>query len=522
MLRHAFRRLLWVFPSVLGVTLLSFFVLARVPDPSLRASDQWTAAERADRARRRFLDLPLFVNLAPLDARLRTEQAVGTILAADPASEQAAEAQRELTRIGGVGLPYVLGTFDRLAPEGRARLALALAPLGRRMSLGGAREGELDAPERAVLLWSRYWETRGVEYRAATVRAAVRRYALHGEEARAEDLRALDTFALPALLEELSAPSNRLELERAQRLVELVAHATDHDDRIAPSADLGEARACVERWQRWWSVYQTDYQPLVGVARISAAFLETRFGKWVLEAVTGGLGQGESGQAVFAALLARARVSLTVLLLGLGLAYAGAIPLGALSALYRGSGVDRLVGWLVLVPYALSPAVLGAFGVALGWRSGVPGSPSFGSLVLAGVLLALVLAAEPTRQQRAALLPVLTQDYVRAAMARGAGRWRLVVVHGLRHALFPLATRSALELPAAWAGVFVLERALGLPGLGDATLAAVARGDTAWLMAMVVAGACWAVVALVLSDVAYALLDPRLRQAVLRPHRREA
>jgi ABC-type dipeptide/oligopeptide/nickel transport system permease component len=70
--------------------------------------------------------------------------------------------------------------------------------------------------------------------------------------------------------------------------------------------------------------------------------------------------------------------------------------------------------------------------------------------------------------------------------------------------------------------VFVLERALGLPGLGDATLAAVARGDTAWLMAMVVAGACWAVVALVLSDVAYALLDPRLRQAVLRPHRREA
>jgi ABC-type dipeptide/oligopeptide/nickel transport system permease component len=255
---------------------------------------------------------------------------------------------------------------------------------------------------------------------------------------------------------------------------------------------------------------------------MSAAFLETRFGKWALEAVTQGLGRDESGQGVFALLLARARVSLAVLLIGLGLAYATASPLGALSALLRGSAVDRVVGWLVLLPYALSPAVLGALGVALGWNRGPAGSATPSALLLAGVLLGLGLVAEPMRQQRAALLPVLAQDYVRAAMARGASRLRVVWAHGLRLALFPLATRSALELPAAWAGVFVLERALGLPGLGDATLAAVERGDTAWLMAMVVAGAGWAVVALVLSDVAYLLLDPRLRQVLLGAHGRAA
>jgi peptide/nickel transport system permease protein len=520
MLRHAFRRLLWVFPSVLGVTLLSFLVLARVPDPVTRSADTWTAAERADRLRRRFVDLPLFVNLAPKDAHARTEQAVETILAADPASDAAASARRELSRIGGVGLPYVLTTFDRLAPEGRTLLVAALAPVGRRMGIGS--HGELDGPERAVLFWGRYWETRGVEFRAATVRSAVRRYAAHGEEARAEDLRALDTFALPALMEELGLPSNRSEVERAQRLIELIAHATERDDRIAAEAGPDEARACVERWQRWWGVYETDYQSLAGLPRMSATFLETRFGKWALEAVTQGLGRDESGRGVFATLLTRARVSLAVLLIGLALAYAAAIPLGALSALLRGSAVDRVVGWLVLLPYALSPAVLGALGVALGWHRGPTGSPSFGALALAGALLALGLVAEPMRQQRAALLPVLTGDYVRAAMARGAGRLRVVLAHGLRLALFPLATRSALELPVAWTGVFVLERALGLPGLGDATLAAVERGDTAWLMAMVVAGAGWAVVALVLSDVVYSWIDPRLRQAVLGRHRRAA
>jgi peptide/nickel transport system permease protein len=520
MLRHAFRRLLWVFPSVLGVTLLGFFVLARVPDPVSRSTEAWTAAERADRMRQRFLDLPLFVNLEPKDARVRTEQAVTTLLAAEPGTEQAVAAGRELVRIGGVGLPYVLGAFDRLAPEARTRLALALAPVARRMGIGSPRE--LGDRERAVLFWGRYWETRSVEFRAATVRSAVRRYALHGEEARAEDLRALDTFALPALLDELAVPTNRSEVERAQRLVELIAHAAERDDRIIADGELDEARGCVERWQRWWGIYQADFQPLSGVSRVASTFLETRFGKWVLDAVTEGVGRDATGEGVLAEMLARARVSLAVLLIGLGLAYAASVPLGVLGALLRGSAVDRLVGWLVLVPYALSPAVLGAAGVAFGWHPAAAEGARVGGVGLAGVLLGLGLMAEPTRQQRAALLPVLTRDYVQAAAARGAGRLRLAVVHGLRHALFPLATRSALELPAAWAGVFVLERALGLRGLGDATLAAVERGDTAWLMAMVVAGACWAVVALVLSDLAYALLDPRLRQAVLQSHRRAA
>jgi len=518
MLRHAFRRLLWVFPSVLGVTLLSFFVLSLMPDPVARSTEQWSEAERADRLRRRHLDLPRFVNLHPKDARVRTEEAVSTLLSAEPWSTTADNAQRELVRIGGVALPFVLPTLDSLGPEARSRLALALAPLATRMGI--ARRGELGEAERAVLFWSRFWETRGVEFRSGTVRGAVERFANHGEEARAEDLEALDTFALSALMEELSVPTTRSEVERARRLVDLIAHVTGQDDRIAPEGDLAQARACVERWQRWWTVYQLDYEPLAGVPRMVAVFLETQFGKWVLEAVSPGSSDEAAGEPTFATLRDRARISLAILLLGLALAYAAAVPLGALCARLRGSAPERAITAAVLVPYALSPAVLGALGVALGWQRSAHAAGSIGALALAAGLLALGLLAEPTRQQRAALLPVLTEEYVRAAAARGVGPLRLYLVHGLRAALFPMVTRAPLELPAALTAVFVLERALGLPGLGDATLAAVASSDRHWLMALVLAGASWAVLSLVVSDVAYALLDPRLRQELLQRHRR--
>ncbi len=513
MLRFVFRRLLWVFPSVLGVSLVSFFLLSLVPPPAAlrveRAGDETVAAAR----RERFLDLPLFFNVEPSDIRRRTAGVVEALLAAAPGSDEAARAGRELLRLGGAALPVLLPRLDELNPEDRARVALALAPLAERMGLGD--DGKLRNPEQVVLYWNRFWETRGAEFREATARSAVRRYARYGTDARAEQLRLLDTFALPYIMQALEAPEEPGEVAQAARLLQAMAAITGRGHAFDTPLSPEEAALAVERWQRWWLVYGADYQRLAGADRVAAFALQTRYGKWVFETLVMRMGKDELGRPLLDQLLARARITMTMLALGLALAYLLAVPLGALAAWRRATAVDRAIAAAVLVPYVATPAALALVALRIGGPFGTP--------VIAGaVVLGLAMLADPVRQQRSELLPVLTEDYFRAALARGASPVRALVTHGLRNAMFPLITRAALELPVAVTACFVIEKALGLPGLGEATLDAVSRNDTSWLMALALAGSVLAVGSLVISDLAYALLDPRLRASLAVVRRRRA
>lgn len=508
MLRYAFRRMLWVFPSVIGVSLITFYLLSLIP-----RGDAVPTTEEQRRVQ--FDDLPLFVNISPKDIRVRVAAARDALLADsfEPGGMTPAKAEQELLRLGGAALPVLLPELDELAPSSRVKVALALAPLAERMGL--EHDGAIHDPERVVVFWNRFWEARGVEFRAGTAVSAVRRYTRYGTDARADQLRLLDTFALPALFEALEMPDGFVEVDGARRLVDMISHVTGIPDRIAEYASSEEAGAVVLRWHRWWTVYEADYVRLAGASRVAAFAVQTRYGKWAYEAVGMQLGIDRRGRPLLAELLRRSRVTFTILALGIALAYLLAIPLGSIAAWWRGSMVDRAIAATVLVPYAASPALLVTAAVGFGVQPEA-------AMMWAVILLAIALVADPTRQQRAALLPVLSEDYVRAALARGASRIRVLLVHGLRNAMLPVVTRAALELPVALTGCFVIEAALGLDGLGEATVSAVTTHDHRWLMALAVSGAVWSVMGLVLTDIAYATLDPRLRSALSPQRRRQA
>jgi ABC-type dipeptide/oligopeptide/nickel transport system permease component len=497
MLRYALRRVLWVFPSVIGVSLITFYVLSLLPTAAQATSE--------DSRRRRFEDLPLFFNLDPEDVRARATEAAMEVADAPPG--EAEDAVRELVRLGGAALPVVLPQLDQLAPERRVRLALALAPLAERMRLDH-REAARD-PERVVVFWNRFWEARGVEFRDATARSAVRRYARYGTEARAEQLRALDTFALPHLFDELAPPAGMAEMPETRRLLAMIAHVTDSPTELAADATPEDAARAVERWTGWWMVYETDYIRLSGADRVAAFAVQTRYGKWAYEAFVLRLGYDLRGRRILDELVERAKVTITVVSFGVAVAYLLAMAFGSLSAWYRRRSVDRLLAALMLVPYAASPALLAAVCLYFGARAG---------LGWAVALLALALVADPARHQRAALTTLLTEDFVRAARARGVGRLTLVLRHGLPHTLLPLVTRSALELPVALTACFVLEAAFRLEGLGAVTVEAALGRDHRWLMALSLLGAAWGVISLVLADIGSAAFDPRLRD-VLSPTR---
>ena len=173
MLAFALRRAIWAIPTLFGVSLVVFLLTTLLPDPEAEtAVDARTEPEaialrlRIDEIRRaRFLDLPRLVNVSPRDVRTTVEECTAHIVAEDA---DRGFCEERLARIGGAALPHLLPRLDDIPPRARARIALALAPVARRMGIGS--EPELTEGARAVLFWSRFWEDRSVDFTEPAVR----------------------------------------------------------------------------------------------------------------------------------------------------------------------------------------------------------------------------------------------------------------------------------------------------------------------------------------------------------------
>src|SRR6266851_1279355 len=120
MLRHALRRLLWIVPILIGVTLTSFALLSYVPDPAKDPAVIATLSpeQAVELGRTRFLDLPRFFNERPADVVARVDEALAHLRADD---DRAEEGRAALVRLGGAALPHLLPRLDALDPAARAR-----------------------------------------------------------------------------------------------------------------------------------------------------------------------------------------------------------------------------------------------------------------------------------------------------------------------------------------------------------------------------------------------------------------
>jgi peptide/nickel transport system permease protein len=134
-------------------------------------------------------------------------------------------------------------------------------------------------------------------------------------------------------------------------------------------------------------------------------------------------------------------------------------------------------------------------------------------LLLPWVTLAVVVAATYSRLTRSSLLEVLSQDYIRTARSKGLSEERVVYRHGLRSALTPVVTQLGIDLGGLLGGVVVTEQVFGLPGLGQLAWQSVTNQDLPVIIGTVLVASLFIVVANVLVDLSYALLDPRVRLA---------
>jgi peptide/nickel transport system permease protein len=201
---------------------------------------------------------------------------------------------------------------------------------------------------------------------------------------------------------------------------------------------------------------------------------------------------------------------------------------GVLSAVYPRSFLDRALTTFAIFFYSFPSFVLGLvllyflyYRLTLnGFDFFPPGSyapltegvgPWLQHMILPWLTLALVLAATYTRLTRGSMLSVLGEDYIRTARSKGISERRVILRHGLRSALTPVVTQFGIDLGQLVGGVVITETVFSLPGIGKTSIDALTRQDLPVIVGTVVLASAAVVVANILVDVGYALLDPRVR-----------
>jgi ABC-type dipeptide/oligopeptide/nickel transport system permease component len=241
-----------------------------------------------------------------------------------------------------------------------------------------------------------------------------------------------------------------------------------------------------------------------------------QFATYVTRAVQGDLGVSlRSSRPVSALISERLPATVELTLAALLIAVAIAVPAGIISAVKRGTVIDRLamVGAVAgqAVPiFWLALLLIAFFGVRLRWFP-VYGAGSFAHLVLPAVSLSTIILGRLARLVRSSMLEVLGQDYVRTARAKGLAEPRVLALHALKNAAIPIVTLLGLQFAQLLGGAVVTETIFAWPGIGRLVVEAIFNRDFPVVQGVVLVVSLIFVAVNMLVDLAYAALDPRIR-----------
>ena len=201
----------------------------------------------------------------------------------------------------------------------------------------------------------------------------------------------------------------------------------------------------------------------------------------------------------------------------------GGVALGVYSALRRGCWQDKTVMGTSLVGYSLPSFFIGLvviYFVIIRWQIlpfpqyVQPWEDPVGflqTMILPWLVLAVLYAAFYTRLTRSQMLETLNEDYIRTARAKGLPERVVVRKHALRAGLTPIVTAAGLDFAGLLGGAIILETIFSLPGLGSLAISAVLDPDLAILVGVTLITAVFIIVANLIVDVLYAVIDPRVR-----------
>lgn len=254
-----------------------------------------------------------------------------------------------------------------------------------------------------------------------------------------------------------------------------------------------------------------------------------QWGRWLGRVLHGDLGtSSRSGDKVSTMIAHAFPNTLRLVVWGIAVSAVVAIGIGVYSAVRQYSVADYFFTGLSYVGVAMPPFWFALVAIQLfaidakqlfgldrspfsfiGLGDGFFGSPRY--LVLPVMTLTVQIIASWSRFQRAAMLDVLGSDYVRTARAKGLPKRTVIFKHAFRNALIPLVTVMAIDAGALFGGLIITESIFSIPGMGRLFLDGLVNGDVDVVVGWMLVAAVFIVLFNLLADIAYGLLDPRIR-----------
>ncbi|MCA9666146.1 MAG: ABC transporter permease [Myxococcales bacterium] len=514
------RRALLAVPTLFGVAVVTFALVHLAPGDPAEAQGghgRTPLSKRDIEAQRRiyFLDLPLFWNGDPRGVEALEQK----LLAALGQGAKGGGDQREqlLKQCGTLCLP-ALARAQKAGKAGAAKAIDAIraaheslgppAPATRAKWLAAVLP--LLAPQALAKL---------------TARAAA---ASGSDEAPFKQLTARGKAALPGLMEiVLDTNASRALRKHACAAASDVA---DFDGRL----DQGNKdHEVFTAWRAFWYRERRDHVRFSGSERFFGHVTQTQFGRWIGRLLSLQLGVSlRDGRPVTRKIAEALPVTLLLGGLALLLAFALGIPLGVWSARRRGRPLERAASvtmftlfslpsfWVAMMLILLFGGVgyldwFPIYGLASAQHENASGMTwlfdRLHHIVLPVLCLTYLPATLVAQHQREAMLGVLGQDYMRTARAKGLSERAVLWRHGLPNGLLPTITLLGLYVPYVIGGSVIVERIFNLPGMGLLAFEAFQSRDYPVIMAVTLFSALVTIAGLLLSDVLYGVVDPRIR-----------
>lgn len=477
--------------------------------------------------------------------RLGIEDVDGLLRAADRRAELVRlvktgvqiRVEETLAEHGVKGFAALLDEPERPLRIGAIR-CLSLCTLGDPFVYTYSKDPQPEETEGVVTTWRIWWDREKATFaplapdRLRLVRETYRR--LVEEPSRVailDGVSSLDRLDAPFLMEQLLAETTLKEKYVASiALRNLIGRPLKVEVRLE-DADP-QIKAVADNWTAYVALNDGRYDPPFA-ARLWYLIADTQYANSLTKLVTFNFGRSmvKPYDPVGPQIWRAAKVSAPIMLMSEVFVYLFAVPVGVYCAVRRGKWQDRSITLGLFVLYSIPPVVLGmlfltffCFGTFLkifpmyGLHS--EGYEGFGTLRLALdylwhiagplVCLSLTQIASLAMFGRSSMLDVVNQDYIRTARAKGLEGRTVILRHALRNALIPIITLFSNFIPALLGGSVIIEYLFGIPGMGRLSYDSIQAKDYNTVMAIIYLDAIIVMLSILLSDLLYVLVDPRI------------
>ena len=324
---------------------------------------------------------------------------------------------------------------------------------------------------------------------------------------------------------------NLTDAERAEVKAIAGENASIRDWSFRADADADTMRETTSRWNDWLKANEEDFAYTFG-ERLEIFFLDTRFAKYWQNLARLNFGVSHvDKRPVLQKVIGKLKYSITLSFSSVLLIYAISLPLGVWSSIRQNTVADRVVTTVLFMMYSLPSFFVAVFMLNLLTR-GTPlqifPTSGFESLdtsqmtlleylkdvgwhiilpIICGSYAAL---AALSRYARSGLLDVIRSDYVRTARAKGLPESVVILKHAARNGMIPILTLLASLLPTLIGGSVVIEVVFGIPGMGSYLFESINLRDYNAVMAVLLISSALTLLGMLISDLSYALVDPRI------------